>query len=485
MLFRHVDLRRYIAWAAVLAVLLLAGWLLMLPPFIGVADNGDFSRLMRIAGFTYLNVQETYEERYFHYAHQYFGYKSNWGSGYVTSQVIFLAVIGWIARLFNGEVFDIRWLGAAYTLMFATAVYLPVRYSPGMPGRRTATAVVSAFICLMLVFVFGDVGYLAYFQSFFGEPYAFAGMLLSVSAALALASAPKPSGKLLFLFFAASFAAITSKVQYAPLGLAFVLLAWRMFALREDRKWHRQVLSGIVVLLSGTVIMLAVPNGLKHINLYQSIFFGVLKDSPDLARDMKELGIPERYAVLAGTNYFQQGTEIPQQDPQLYREVLQKTGHADIAAYYLRHPLRLIQKMEKAAANASFIRPYYLGNYDRSAGKPPGAVTDTYSAWSEWKVHRLPNSLWFFAGSFALYFGGIAVWWKKASSRRMRLALETMAAVALAGVFSFIVPIIGDGEADLGKHLFMFNVCFDMMLVSAAAALAYGIARMVARKKAI
>jgi hypothetical protein len=62
----------------------------------------------------------------------------------------------------------------------------------------------------------------------------------------------------------------------------------------------------------------------------------------------------------------------------------------------------------------------------------------------------------------------------------MRLALETMAAVALAGVFSFVIPVLGDGEADLGKHLFMFNVCFDMMVLSAAAAFVYGIVRIAA-----
>ncbi|MNL77763.1 hypothetical protein D3C87_2040060 [compost metagenome] len=37
--------------------------------------------------------------------------------------------------------------------------------------------------------------------------------------------------------------------------------------------------------------------------------------------------------------------------------------------------------------------------------------------------------------------------------------------LGLIGLFSFLVPIMGDGRADIGKHLFLFNVSFDMMAV--------------------
>ncbi|MNP80030.1 hypothetical protein D3C76_1779990 [compost metagenome] len=37
--------------------------------------------------------------------------------------------------------------------------------------------------------------------------------------------------------------------------------------------------------------------------------------------------------------------------------------------------------------------------------------------------------------------------------------------LGLIGIFSFLVPILGDGRADIGKHLFLFNVSFDMMAV--------------------
>jgi hypothetical protein len=483
--FRHRDIRFWLACVIVAAGAALAVYLLLIPPVLGVADNGDFSRVMRITGFSYLDPSEPYAEKYFAYSHQQFGYGGFWGAGYVSTQVLLFAVTGLIARIFNGQFFDVRWLGVVYTLLYLATVYLWVRHTPSVNGRRWLTGIVAAFMGALLLFVFGDVGYLAYFQSFFGEPYAMIGMLLALAATLALASREEPSGRMLAVFIIAAVAVATSKIQNAPIGFAFALLAWRMFSLRPDRRWHRQVLSGIGILLFTSVLMIvAAPSGLKHINLYQSIFFGVLKDTPDLSRDMKELGIPDKYAVNAGTNYFQKDAPIPQTDPVLHREVLQKLGHKDIAMYYLRHPSRFVEKLERVSANAVFIRPYYLGNYDQSAGNVRGAVSHSFSSYSDWKVKRMPHTLGWFAGFYVLYFAVLGFLWSRSSSVRFRLGLEAMAAVGLAGIFSAVVPILGDGEADLGKHLFMFNVCFDMMVVSAAAGIVYGFLRMFARSRA-
>ena len=63
-----------------------------------------------------------------------------------------------------------------------------------------------------------------------------------------------------------------------------------------------------------------------------------------------------------------------------------------------------------------------------------------------------------------------------------------IAVISLQGLFknvtmiSFIVPIIGDGEADLSKHLFMFDVCFDMMLVSSVIWLVFALASNILNK---
>jgi hypothetical protein len=473
------DSRRVVALITSVAAAILILCLILIPPVLGLADSGDFGRVLGVTGLKVLDPSESYDELYFHYAHQHFGYGGYTLGGYISTHIILVAIAGIIGRVINGEVFDIRILGVCYSVLFVAAITLLVRNAPVASSRRS-TMIVSIVMALTLLFVFGDIGYLTYFQSFFGEPYALVGMLLMVAAAVALASAEKPSGKLLTLFVVAALAVATSKIQNAPLGFAFALLAWRMYGLRTDFRWRRQVGVGVGVLVLGSALMIVVaPDRLKNTNLYQSIFYGVLKDSPNVARDMKELGIPEKYAVLAGTNYFQKDTAIPQKDPVLRQEVLEKLSHKDIALYYLRHPTRFIQKLDHAAANAMFIRPYYLGNYDQSAGKPPGAIAYKFSGWSEWKLKHMPRQLGGYISLYMVYLATLGLLWWRRPSRRLRLVVETLAVIALAGVFSCIVPLIGDGEADLGKHLFMFNVCFDMMGVSLITGAAYGLTKLV------
>lgn len=476
------DIRTIVAWTAGICSVILIIALMMLPPMLGLADNGDYARVLVGAGIAPLDPNESYHDRYFGYSHQYYGYGGYKLGGYFSTHVLIVMIAGWLGRIVSADHFDMRVLGCCYAALYISAIVLLIRSTPKADSRK-ATLAVSAVLAICLLFVFGDIGYIVYFQSFFGEPYALIATLLTVAAALALLAADRPSGAMLALFIGAALALATSKIQNAPLGFAFALLAWRMLKLRDDRQWRKQVWTGALVLVVCSALMIVVaPDRLKHTNLYQSIFFGVLKNSPDVAADMKELGIPNKYARLAGTNYFQKDTVIPQSDPVLHREVLETLSHKDVALYYLRHPARFMRKLEAAADNGVYIRPLYLGNYDQSAGKPRGAISYSYSAWSQWKVKKMPHTLGIFLMFYALYYLTLAWIWRRTSSRRLRLGLETMAIIGIAGAFAAFVAIIGDGEADMGKHLFMFNVCFDMMVISIVVSIAYGVTKLVFRE---
>jgi hypothetical protein len=480
-LLKNADCRTVVAWVTGVVASVLIICLTMVSPVVGLADSGDFGRVLGGSGLAVLHPQETYEQLYFKYAHQHFGYGGFTLGGYVSSHVLLVALAGGIGRILNGDAFDIRVLGVVYSILFVWALVLLVSHAPKLRSRM-GTLLIAILLAACLLFVFGDIGYLAYFQSFFGEPYALVATLMMVASAMALASTAKPTGKLLLVFIIAALAVATSKIQNAPLGFAFAILAWRMSGLRTDMKWKRQAWTGVAVLIIGSTLMIvAAPDRLKHTNLYQSIFFGVLKNSPNVAQDMKDLGIPEKYAVLAGTNYFQKDTAIPQKDPVLRQEVLERLSHKDIAVYYLTHPSRFMQKLDRAAENSMFIRPYYLGNYDQSAGKPPGTISYAYSGWSQWKLDHMPKNSVAYMVLFLAYFAGLGTLWRRNASKKLRLAIETLAVIALAAVFACVVPLIGDGEADLGKHLFMFNVCFDMMGISIVTGAFYGLAKLLGR----
>jgi len=460
------DHNRIPEWLAALAAAAIIIAILFTKPFVGVADNGDFPRLMGMAGI-YHQADEPRADKYFSYAHSVFAYGSWFGGGYVSSQALLVAAASLVGKLWDGQWFHIRVLGAMYGLLLGLAYYLLVRF--GKSGRPLADLAAAA----ALVFIFTDIGYIAYFNSFFGEPYSLVTLLLTVAFAIGVIRQEHRGRGLLTAFFAAALLLATSKIQNAPIGVLLGLLAFRFMTLRNETRWRRTAaFFGAALIVCSAVMYAAAPQELKHINLYQTVFYGILKDSPDPAADLRELGLPESLAVNAGTNYFEAGTTIPQDDPRLESDFYARVSHADVALFYLRHPGRFVQKLERAAENGMTIRPYYLGNFEKAEGKAPGAMAFAFSGWSEFKRGVLPNRLWLVGSFFAAYYLALAAAYLRRPDKRDRILLELGAAIGLIGAFAFIVPLIGDGEADLGKHLFLFNVVFDLMvLISFACAL--------------
>lgn len=445
----------------VIAAACLAIGLLFTEPFIGVADNGDFLRIMGTAGLNYYDALESYEDRFFGYAHAHFAYDIFFRGFYPSTQIILVTVARFIGQLFNGSAFDVRVLGAMYAALLLTAGYLLIKYN------KTETRITAIVLAALMLLIFSDIGYLAYFNSLFGEPVSFVFLLLSIALGLLLTKQEKPSNKMLALFFVSVLFLVCSKTQNAPIGIGFALIGLRYAWLKEDRSWRKLalILAGATCFIS-VAMYVAAPKDFKHINMYQTVFFGILNGSPDMEGDLKELKLPERLSVLAGTNYFQTDTAIKQDDPSLKADFYDRISHFDVLTFYLRHPDRLISKMEYAAQNGMTIRPYYLGNYEKAAGKPSGALSFAYSSWSEFKKH-IPNTLWFIAIFHALYYAAaIFEWVRRSGDLRSRIAVELFILLGLTGIFSFLIPILGDGQADIGKHLFLFNVTFDMMAVT-------------------
>ncbi len=435
-------------------------YLLFVGPFIGVADNGDFLRMMNTIGLNYYDTGASYADQFFNFSHSSFAYENLFRGFYPSSQILIGLVPRLIGGLIHGSFFDVRLLGAVYGLLLLAATWLLVKYN------ARGSYVTGLLLGAAILFVFYDIGYVAYFNSLFGEPVSMVFMLLTFALGLRLTSQEKPTTKGLTLFFIAILFLVTSKIQNAPIGIAFALIFLRFMMLDGEGKWRKLALRfSIAIFLVSIVLYVAAPKDLKHINLYQTVFFGILNESPDVKGDLQDLGLPERLEVLAGTNYFQTDTVIKQDDPSLVPDFYDRVSHKDVLFFYLKHPDRLIDNMKYAASNSMAIRPYYLGNYEKSENKPAGALSYTYSAWSQFKNKHIPHTLGFLSIFYLVYFAGALFQYFRSRDIRGKVAGELLMLLGLIGIFSFLVPILGDGRADIGKHLFLFNVCFDMMVV--------------------
>lgn len=447
--------------AAVLAAAVILTVLLMVKPIIGMADNGDFLRIMGTVGLDYADPGMDYKDKYFGYFINGFGFKALGLGGYVSTSlipVIMARFASWVLTL--GSRFDMRVLGAIYGGLFLSGAWMTVKYNKRGP------ALANGLLAALFVLVFADVGYTAYYNSLFSEPVSLVFLLLALGFAAKLTWQEQPSFGALTGFFVSALFLIGAKVQNAPVGLLLTLLTLRFGSLRNEYVWKKRILwYSAVLFLASVAIYFSVPKEIKIINQYQTVFYGVLKDSPTPEKDLRELGLPDKFAVNAGTNYFEKAP-IDQKDRQFAEEYHPRFSHVKVALFYLKHPLRFYHKLERAAENGMTIRPYYLGNYEKSAGKAYGAVSDTFGYWSEFKHHVLPNKLWFIGLVYVLYYVILLLEYMGAGPVWQRIYLEIFMLFGLMGLIQFIVPIIGDGEADLAKHLFGFNVCFDLMLLS-------------------
>jgi hypothetical protein len=451
---------KFIRWDT-LALLVGAGvlsFLLLVGPILGVADNGDFLRIMGSVGLSYMDPSEPFQERYYNFMHKQFAMSKPGIGGYISSEVIVVFLATLVGRLYNWHLFDIRFLGALYSILLlgAFASLLQLKLLSSKTAKYSFTVV--------FLLIFFDVGYTAYFNSLFGEPMAFIFLLLTLAAALRLTEYKQPRTAWFVFFILSAIFMAASKIQNAPAGIILALLAFRFLPLSSSKSWKRagSALAVLLVLVS-TAIYVTAPKELRVINQYQSVFFGILKDSPTPQQDLQALGLDPKLSVLAGTNYFMPDTPIPQQSDELKRSFYPYISHGKIALFYLSHPSRYWEKLQVTARHAMTIQINYLGNREKSAGFAPGTIAGSFNLWSELKRDVMPHSIWFLIIFWVLYYAVLLALYTGEPARHKRAAYEVFMSVGAIAVIAFLVPLIGDGEADMEKHLFLFNVCFDIM----------------------
>ncbi|OGO79883.1 MAG: hypothetical protein A2Y21_01580, partial [Clostridiales bacterium GWC2_40_7] len=403
------------------------------------------------------------DDRYFGYVNREYsvGIPIPFGGGYFSTEILVVGIAVLLSQsVFPSGIFDIRYLSFVYILVFIAALFLIVL---GIRKRWSWAGWMAAGVSVL---VFSDTAYISYFNSFYGEAVTLVFLLLMTGAGINLASTARPRLWVLILFFAGAVFFAGAKVQNSPAGLLAVLLCFRLIRLRKDNLWKRTVVFSAACIIAVSVLSyITISRDIKTCNKYQTVFYGILKDSPDPAADLRELGLNSEYEALAGTNYFMKEYPIDIRTPEFKEEIDNTINHLKIAGFYLKHPGRLLDKLEVAALEG-FLLKQGFGNYEKYPGVAYKTTANILSVWSNFKVSTLPHTLIFIIVFFAGFFLVLALEYIRNKDIQMRLLMEIMAFISLTGIMQFVMPIIGDGEADLSKHLFLFNVCFDLMFTA-------------------
>ncbi len=504
--------KRIISAGIILFCILFIGFSLYGDGMVGLSDNGDFLRVMIPHRIDYTPDGRTpfaFQRYYTLSLEGNTGEEKLWRmlftlkEPYPTTQNVFIKLSLLANTAYHaitdknyGE-YDIFWLGLLYYLAYVGAIGVIVGT---MKSSRLSIRVTGA---LLLIIVFCDVGYVTYFNSFYGEPLQMVTFLWLVASVMGVLSSQrkKPFYIILFyfcvVFFAgAKYANIPQGMLLSACGLVFLCYFTRRRTLpskapeakREEskilfideerlkkRSWNyicgmRFLILTLFVfsLLACGLFYESVPPWMDKHTTYQSVFFGILKDSPSPQADLEALGLPQEYSVLAGTNAYMSDYKLDIQSEEFQRIFYDSINKFDVLAFYLKNPARLIEKLSLSCQNSVHIRPVYLGNYDRTYERP--RFREEIGLWSRVRTYLPFNSLLFTVLVFA-FSGAVLINRLFVTVRSKRKEPGTIvflvfsSALLIINAMNLAIPVIANGEADLAKHMFAFVMGFDLQFM--------------------
>lgn len=452
-----------VALLVIIAATVIVGRQLFVQPIVGMADNGDFERLMEFGRCTHLNVPTG--TRYFSHIHRVFYCEENEARiEYYSSQMILIRLaVKLAAVIWHRTYFDLRALSLLQLPILLSAISVTLM---ALARRPLFDSFVVGGLFLL---IFCDVGYVAYFNSFYSEPGSFLWLLVTVALSLYLVL-QEPRGAirwlLLFALLLAMSLFVTAKAQNVLLGVPLALYLWRLGAAGDAHQRRRWLAAMVMPLLLLTLCVVYFQGGrkeeVKRVNLYHHVFGELLPSSSDPESDLRALELPTPYAQLSGTNWFTPG--IPKDDPAFVQTFYSKVSNGKILKFYLLRPARLWGLFARNAARAFDLRPY-LGNFEPSAGHPPLTLSHRYERWSAWK-NSLPSKSWLLLFVFSFHLGVILYkygWEDRTLSQR--LVTELHAVLVLSGAAAYATILLGEGRGEVVRYMLIVNTFHDLALL--------------------
>lgn len=433
---------------------------LFVPPIVGLPDNGDYERVMGYAGFQH--TTGVYGERYFSFLRaRYAIVAPGWfRGGYHSSETILAFVARYVHLAFSKQpVFDIRLLGAIHAALLLLSLAGLIR---AIRGLAVPT---QALVAGLLVFVFTDIGYVAPFNSFYSQTASLLFLLLTVAIAAVAVRRGQLSGGLLLAYFGCALLFVGSKPQETLAAPLLALFGMRLTGVRWLGPWRRTaVWLGVGLCAFAVWYARHTPRTLREASAFQIVFDDLLAHSPAPGADAAELGLDPDWVKYTGSNPY--APDSPLLDPRFGARFLHRIGYRQIFQFYLRHPTRLVGRIERASLQAWSLRPAF-GNFERSPERPEKTLATQFSLWSRvrgrlgthpllWIVLLLGGNL---AAALATY---------RRSTQRGRLFREGVVLGVLMSGLAFAVCVLAMAPPDLSRALYAYHARCDLLLIADA-----------------
>lgn len=475
MKMKKISATYYRILFTILSILITIG-VLFIPPQAGIADQGDFDRVMSVSGLSLLDsdISNPDFNRFYNYivtdykitdVDDAFEILAN------SSLTYLIILINTICKLLGETIFKTQYLAIIYGIIYILAFSIILK-SLNIKNNKKLI-----IVSLLALFIFFDGNYLIWFNSLYGEPMMISTLLLFIASVLnyiqykyVLKKTEKIISKITFIFIAA-FLFLGSKLQVST-ALPFIIFL--IIKIIWDNRRSLNILN-IISLFTLLCIIINYPikislncNNLCKDTEYNSVFYGVLNDSKTPEKDLMDLGLNLDMANEAGKHAYLDSNEYAKYIPRTEltsEEFYNKMSNSKLAKFYLTHPTRLLAGMEYTAGKA-FYTSTSLGKYPQKYNQTPIKSFHRFTSWSYIRENILPKNLYFI---ISVYIIIILFSLYKYVKNRFNLEITNkfilLWIIMLIGAIQFPMPFVGNGKADTAKQLFLFNFIFDGLLL--------------------
>lgn len=442
----------------------------------GVADQGDFDRVMSISGLelTDENRQDPNFNRFYDYIVPSYKISEKRIIDVIDKNVAcslsyLIIFINLICKMLDQSIFRTIYLAAAYSVIYICSLCIIIKYI-NIKSKLLLILMVS-----LSLFVLFDGNYLIWFNSLYGEPMMITSLLLYISSWIyyiyykyVFKSSANILPKIIFIFITA-FLFLGSKMQaISSLPIIITMLSrllWKnRFNIKSNQLW---ALVLVIVLLAIYPLDVNFNNGkIGKDTKFNSVFYGILKESKTPKEDLISMNLNSDMSIEAGKHSYLDSWAYSKYVPHsslTEKEFYSKINDFKLIKFYLTHPTRLIKGM-KYTANHAFSTATTLGHYEKAYSEEPIKKFNRFTKWSSLRS-LLPRKLSFILLIYAVSLGLSLYYYIKNNNKEIKAKAELLWSIIFIGLFQFPMPYIGNGEADTSKQLFLFNFVFDILLI--------------------
>lgn len=473
----EANIKRYYYIGFIVLAVAIIAIVLFKYPQPGVADQGDYDRIMVTSGLTLLDSDINNPDfiRFYDYTVTDYKISSNIVNLFLTiigsSLGYLIVIISRVCKIFGQEVFKTQYLAVVYSVVYIFSLSTIFR-NLNLKGKFK-----NIFLGCLFLFVFLDGNYLRWFNTLYGEPMMIASLLLFIAAFLSYTNYKYVQGKeeeigkkILYVIIAA-FIFLGSKMQVLT-SLPFIIILITKILWDNRKLLERKRLLQLIILLCVVIIypiQMNIQNkGISRDTNYNSVFYGVLNGSENPEQDLIDLGLNPDMAVEAGKTAYESDEKYVKYAPRTKlaeTEFYSKISNGKLAKFYLTHLGRLIDGMEYTAGKA-FATSTSLGVYSREYSEKPIEEFDRFTIWSSFREKNFVGDLWFILSVVLIIFmASVYKYIKSKENLEIKNKILLLWGVMLIGGIQFPMPFVGNGRADTAKQLFLFNFVFDILIV--------------------